>query len=662
MKKKIILALFLALSFPSLWAAGTGKFTGYLFAYFEGSGQNQEALRFAVSQDAVTWHALNGNQPIIASDSISESGGIRDPHILRGEHGEFLMVATDMHTLDPKQKWGANPGIVMLRSRDLVHWTHARVNLSKAFPKHFADAHWVWAPQTIYDRKARKYMVYFTLTRDSAPEMVTYYAYANATFTGFESEPKVLFRAKYTCLDNDIIEGPDGTYHMFYKGNIKNAEGKELQNGIQQATAKKLKGPWTEDYKFLDAYATKRTGVEGSSTFKLNGQQKWVLMYDLFGSGRYEYQTTTDLVHFSPKPQSFTKDFFPRHGSVISLTDDELVRVQQQWGFVFGNPSDLSAYVMVYHKDQDHGLHMAVSDDGYTWTALNGDKPVVAGDTIAMQHGIRDPHIFRGPDGAFYVAMTDLHIYAQRDGYRSTEWERDGKKYGWGNNRGLVLMKSKDLIHWTRANIDFSTLPAQDGMDWREVGCVWAPETVFDEETRQLMIHFTVRQGTGVNRLYYAYVNFDFDKLASQPRLLAEAPEGKYSIIDGDIIKVKDTYHLFYVSHEGTATVKHASAQRITGPYRPDDLYQDGERRGHEAPNCWQRLGTDRYVVMFDNYRIQPMNFGFVETRDFFTYHPIGYFDQEGSPMRRTNFSEQKHGAVTYITKAEKQALMDYWK
>lgn len=75
---------------------------------------------------------------------------------------------------------------------------------------------------------------------------------------------------------------------------------------------------------------------------------------------------------------------------------------------------DMGAYVMVYHKDADHGLHMAISYDSYTWTALNNDKPVIAGDTIAMQHGIRDPHILRGPDGGFYLAMTDLHIFAQR--------------------------------------------------------------------------------------------------------------------------------------------------------------------------------------------------------------------------------------------------------
>lgn len=61
---------------------------------------------------------------------------------------------------------------------------------------------------------------------------------------------------------------------------------------------------------------------------------------------------------------------------------------------------DMGAYLMVYHKDDTHSLHMAISYDGHTFTAVNNNEPVIAGDTIAMQRGIRDPHIFRGPDGA----------------------------------------------------------------------------------------------------------------------------------------------------------------------------------------------------------------------------------------------------------------------
>lgn len=54
-----------------------------------------------------------------------------------------------------KNGWNENPGIVLLSSDDLLHWKHAKINLSKDYPKHFGDAYWVWAPQTIYDRKAK---------------------------------------------------------------------------------------------------------------------------------------------------------------------------------------------------------------------------------------------------------------------------------------------------------------------------------------------------------------------------------------------------------------------------------------------------------------------------------------------------------------------------
>ena len=41
------------------------KYSGYLFAYFEGRGEGklQEQLRFAVSSDGQNWYALNGNKP-----------------------------------------------------------------------------------------------------------------------------------------------------------------------------------------------------------------------------------------------------------------------------------------------------------------------------------------------------------------------------------------------------------------------------------------------------------------------------------------------------------------------------------------------------------------------------------------------------------------------
>ncbi|MDO4172491.1 MAG: family 43 glycosylhydrolase [Prevotellaceae bacterium] len=347
MRRLVTFMLLLGLSLTVLAKKekANSNFAGYLFAYFEGGGDGklQEQLRFAVSEDAKNWYALNGNRPIVASDSISNSGGIRDPHILRGEDGCYYIVATDM--MVAKNGWNENPGIVLLKSADLVNWTHSKINLSKDWPA-FSDAYWVWAPQTIYDRKAKKYMIYFTLQRtgDGRKSLITYYAYADKDFTRFESEPRQLFAAKYGSIDNDIIER-NGQYHLFYKGNTKDANGKEVKNGIQQATSKRLTGPWKENFEYLDAYAGTKTHVEGSSVFKLNNSEEYVLMYDLYGSGRYEYQTSRDLKTFTKSPQSFRKDFFPRHGSVIPLTADELDRVQRRWGYVLrhdfestGNP------------------------------------------------------------------------------------------------------------------------------------------------------------------------------------------------------------------------------------------------------------------------------------------------------------------------------------
>lgn len=400
-------------------AAPDNKFAGYLFAYFEGSGNKQEHLRFAISEDAKNWYALNDNQPVIASDSISTSGGIRDPHILRGEDGCYYIVATDMNTV--KNGWKDNPGIVLMKSKDLVNWTHSKIVLKEDYKEHFSDAYWVWAPQTIYDKKAKKYMIYFTLQRtgDGRKSMITYYAYANKDFTGFESEPKVLFKAKYNCLDNDIIER-NGVYHMFYKGNIKNAEGKEIQNGIQQATAKNLKGPWKEDFKFIDAYADSKTGVEGSGVFKLNDKNEYVLMYDLYGSSRYEYQTSKDLNTFSTKPESFRKDFFPRHGTVCSVTKDEMERLQQKWGYV---------------------LNRSYTGQG---------NPILPG-----FHA--DPEIlYSNKTGKYY-------IYSTTDG-----------KPGWGGYKYYVY-SSADLKEWKNEGVALDA--KSDQIAWAN-GNLWAPAAI----------------------------------------------------------------------------------------------------------------------------------------------------------------------------------------
>lgn len=316
---------------------------------------------------------------------------------------------------------------------------------------------------------------------------------------------------------------------------------------------------------------------------------------------------------------------------------------------------NMRAYLMVYHKDEDHGLHMVISRDGRQFKALNNDQPVIAGDTIALQKGIRDPHIYRGPDGAFYLTMTDLHVYGRRDGKRTEEWERPRDTYGWGNNRGIVMMKSWDLLHWTHSIQNF------DGCftAWKEIGCAWAPETFYDDQTGRYMIYLTMRQKNEPNRLYYVYVNESFDRIETEPTVLFQYPNEKISAIDGDITKVGDTYHLMYVSHDGEAGIRHATSNRPTGGWNFDGRWVDAATVGCEAPHVYKRIGEDRWVLMYDIYRQKPMTFGFVETSDFCNFQNMGEFNN--GKMRTLNFSSPKHGAVVQITAEEAERLENYW-
>jgi len=317
---------------------------------------------------------------------------------------------------------------------------------------------------------------------------------------------------------------------------------------------------------------------------------------------------------------------------------------------------DLGAYLMVYFKDDDHSLHMAISTDGYSFTDVNQGKAIVSGDTIASQKGIRDPHISRGPDGAFYVVMTDLHIFGKENGYRTTEWERPGELYDWGNNRGFVLMKSYDLIHWTHSNFLFD----KDFKGYENIGCAWAPQSIYDPKEKKMMVYFTMRMNHGLTKLYYAYANTEFTKLITEPKPLFEYPDETIQVLDADITQMSDgRYCMMYVAQERPIGVKMAFSNEINKDYQYNPEWIDQEPGSCEAPNIWKVNNEDKWILMYDIYSINPHNFGFVETTDFKNFKDLGHFNE--GVMKTTNFSSPKHGAIISLKKQEALQLTDYW-
>jgi len=300
--------------------------TAYLFVYFIGNQVEEEAVNFAVSTDGYHYYALNNNKPVLESKAISSTGGVRDPHILRGEDGKtFYMVLTDMTS---SKGWDSNRAMVLLKSTDLVNWKSTVVNIQTAFPGN-ENLKRVWAPQTIYDAKAGKYMIYFSMQHGSEPDKI-YYAYANENFTALESAPKLLFlpKSKGACIDGDIIL-KDGVYHLFYKTESATA-------GIKTATTTDLTSRnWKENDNYLQQT---KENVEGSSIFKLNNYDDYILMYDMYSKGKYQFTKTKDLENFTVIDEDISMDFKPRHGTILPITRSELKRIADKWGM----PSQIS--------------------------------------------------------------------------------------------------------------------------------------------------------------------------------------------------------------------------------------------------------------------------------------------------------------------------------
>lgn len=315
-----LIAIIILLAFNTLMAQPSEKdLEAYLFTYFFGDDVNEEQVHFAVSLDGLNYYALNNNQPVLNAEEISSTGGMRDPHLLRGEDGNFYMVTTDMIS---RLGWDSNRGMVLLKSPDLVNWTATPVNIQSRFSGN-EDLKRVWAPQTIYDKEADKYMVYFSMKHGDGPDII-YYAYANEDFTDLESEPKQLFFPSdgKSTIDGDIIF-KDDMYYMFYK---TEDEGK----GIKLATTTDLtSGEWEEspDYKQQTT-----EWVEGSSVFKLNQSDAYILMYDVYLKGEYQFTKSTDLRNFEVVDDEISMDFHPRHGSILPITQNELKRILNKWG------------------------------------------------------------------------------------------------------------------------------------------------------------------------------------------------------------------------------------------------------------------------------------------------------------------------------------------
>ena len=323
--------------------AKKSPYSSYLFAFFSDNSPRGEQVRYAISDDGFDYKSINFGRPVVASDTISLKKGVRDPHIMRGEDGKtFYMVLTDMRS---SEGWQSNDGLVLMKSTDLIHWQHTAIDFPSRFPNLAGfdrkNLHSVWAPQTIWDPVEKKYMIYYSIGRHdweyptddpnfNQPYFRIFYSYANEDFTDI-TEPKLLFDFGTAAIDGDIVyDAKNQEYVLFFKDegrSVMNKKGNfRTRQGVMRATSKSLTGPYTVEYRHLQKPG--QYPVEGSSVFPLINSDEFILMYDCYANGFYQF-CKGDLKNFTYVKDTPTRGTFtPRHGSVMHITKAERERLE----------------------------------------------------------------------------------------------------------------------------------------------------------------------------------------------------------------------------------------------------------------------------------------------------------------------------------------------
>lgn len=284
----------------------------YLFCYFTGNEPERESINYALSRDGYHFTPVNDNKPFLFN--MKGTRGVRDPFLFRAEDGSFYIIGTDMRS---DNGWSSNHAMCVWHSDNLLDWE--QYELIDMNDYGLQGSVRTWAPEVFYDKEKEMYMIYWANAQhfketDEWTKTVMWYAYTK-DFRTLETMPQILYAppCEKDAIDGDIIE-KDGVYYLYYKD--------ENEKRICYVYSSFLEGPYKEpENKDITAFSE---NTEGCCTYREYGTDNYLMIMDSYVKGGYLMQKTTDMVNFEAVPDSeYDFDFSPRHGSVLSITDEE---------------------------------------------------------------------------------------------------------------------------------------------------------------------------------------------------------------------------------------------------------------------------------------------------------------------------------------------------
>lgn len=272
-------------------------------------------------------------------------------------------------------------------------------------------------------------------------------------------------------------------------------------------------------------------------------------------------------------------------------------------------------YLFAYFKEPgNQGIYLALSHDGYHYTALNDGQPWVKPDHDGEL--MRDVFLTRGPDGNFQMVWT---------------WNWRGRTLGYA--------ESSDLMHWSAQ----SEVPIM--ADHPEMRNVWAPELAWDAPRNQWMIFWSSARNDSAegNRIWSSFTT-DF-KAFSAPKILF-APG--YEVIDATMFHDGAKQYLVFKDQTRDPLryqVRYATGPTVEGPW--SNIAAPLTESWSEGPSAIQ-VGKE-YVIYYDHYRAPRARYEGVQSTDWIHWESID---------DRISLPEYcKHGSFLKITSEEAARL-----
>ncbi|MEC6746917.1 glycoside hydrolase family 43 protein [Marinilactibacillus sp. XAAS-LB27] len=298
--------------------------------------------------------------------------------------------------------------------------------------------------------------------------------------------------------------------------------------------------------------------------------------------------------------------------------------------------SNMDCYLFVHfvgEQNNQEQVFFSVSEDGLHWKDLNGGQAVL--ESNIGEKGVRDPFIIKDDNQEkYYLIATDLKM----------ESKKDWKKAQYEGSKEIIVWESEDLVNWSEERA------VKVGTD--SVGCVWAPEAIYDSEREAFLLFFAsmVKEAAdpAPKQKIYATYTKDFTTVETTVKYI----ERENHIIDTNIIEHNGIYYRFSkdettktIMMERGLSLDKESFQKLDTPVL-DQLY------GLEGPECYQ-LPSGEWCLIADQFS---KGLG---------YLPIIIPDLERPEMIVLNPSEydmgetrKRHGGVIRISDEEYKRLV----